>query len=411
MNKTKTTMIIMIVLLLTPIIVRATTPANLEISVASYNPIPAEPGNKETIYIKVINTGEEKAKNAQIQFVDNYPFKLLNEKDRTQTIGPMGQYETYIKSYEVMIDSKANQGTNYLKIRYSTDKEKNNWVEEKIPLTISSKEKTITINKIQVNPETTTPGGDATISLRVKNTADTNLRDVRIKLDLMPTIIGTTYFDVPIAPISSSSEKKIPLLESGQSSDIIFKVKTYPSAEAGVYKIPITISYTDDDGNNYATTDLTGITINSQPEVMITIDSTTINKKETTGEIIFSVTNKGLDEIKFTTIKLEKSNDYEIITPSNEEYLGNIDSDDYETAEYEIKLKNPLAKKISLPLKVTFKDNLNKDYEITKTLEMTIISAHEKTSNNSLTKIIIILVIIIIGYYSFKKIRRNKKNN
>lgn len=409
----KTTLLIMM-LLLTSILAGqalAADNADLTSTLLSYTPVPAQPGSYVTVTIKVTNNGMRATDNAVIEFLDNYPFSVDNEADKLGTIGVLGTKEDYLAEYRVRIDSNAVEGTNYLKVRYTTDANSDLWFEKKLPLTISEAQKTVSINNVLITPEMIAPGDKADVQIKVKNLATSNLRDVGVKLNLEGIVVGTTYVDIPLAPIGSSVEKRISSLKSGETADFEFVLQAYPEAEAGIYKVPVTLTYTDDNGNDFTRTDLISLVINGEADILVQIDSSTLYSDNGKGTVGFSITNKGFSEMKFLTVKLVESDVYNIKSISNEVYLGNVDSDDYELAEFEIKMKEHGLNQVKLPLILTFKDALNKEYEIEETLTLQLIStadAGEKDSKTG-TTIIVIAVVLVIGFLLYRRKKHKHK--
>ncbi len=404
------TALLSIVLLATPVL--AETNAHLTVTLQSYTPVPAEPGSYITVTFKVLNDGDRTAPSASLEFIDNYPFSVDDDSLKTEDIGLMDHQDDYLVEYRVRIDSAALEGTNYLKIRYTTDDSNDNWVEKELPLTVKSVQKTLAINKVDVFPEVVSPGDDAKVDIRLKNMANANLRDVAVQLNLAGTMVGTEYVDLPFAPIGSSIEKRIPLLRSGQSADIGFQLKTYPAAAAGIYKIPLLLSYTDENGNNFSRTDLISVIVNGPTDVLVQIDSSTLYSDGNKGDITFSITNRGFDEIKFLTITLGESDDYTIFSPSKESYLGNIDSDDYETTDFSVRLDKPGVDHVEFPVTVTFKDALNRDHAIEKNLTLPLISQADAGKGRSSTGliIVIVLVVLIVGYVIYRRKKKTKQH-
>ena len=59
---------------------------------------------------------------------------------------------------------------------------------------------------------------------------------------------------------------------------------------------------------------------------------------------------------------MKESEKYEIVSPA-EVYVGNIDSDDYETADFKISLNKVKEKEVILPLSLEYKDANNNEYK------------------------------------------------
>lgn len=385
--------------------------ANLNIALQSYTPVPAQPGSYATLTIKILNDGNAKAPSAAIEFVDNYPFSMDNEASRRVNIGSLDAHSDYLAEYRVRIDAQALEGQNYLKFRYIEDQTKQNWVEKELPLTLSSAQKTISINAVSVNPESVSPGSKINVELKIKNLATSNLRDVGVKLNLEGAVFGTQYYDIPLAPIGSSVEKRVSLLQSGQTADFDFVLQAYPTAAAAIYKVPVTLTYTDEDGQDYTRTDLISIVVNSQPDIMVTIDSTTLYSDNGKGTVLFSITNKGFSEIKFLTVTLDDTDEYTVKSVSNTLYLGNVDSDDYETAEFTLQMDQHGQGSVELPVTLAFKDALNEEHTMTEKLTLELITTADAGQEKSKTGIIVLVVavVVVIGFFVYRARKKHKK--
>jgi len=77
-----------------------------------------------------------------------------------------------------------------------------------------------------------------------------------------------------------------------------FDLVTLPEADGGIYKIPLTITYTDESGESYSKEDIIGLSVSSSPDLLITIDNSEIGKKTKTGNIVIKIVNRGLTNIK-----------------------------------------------------------------------------------------------------------------
>jgi LPXTG-motif cell wall-anchored protein len=167
----------------------------------------------------------------------------------------------------------------------------------------------------------------------------------------------------------------------------------------GVYKIPVLVNFSDQNGRGYQRSEYVGIRVGAKPDVSITIDDTTLTSAQKTGDLIIRVTNKGLGEIKFADVTLAQSDSYELISGSNERYVGNIDSDDYKTARVTI---TATGDTVSVPVTLTYMDALNTQYNMSQTLTIKVRSA-KNGSSNWLIISIVVLVLVIGGYFFFKR--------
>jgi hypothetical protein len=264
----------------------------------------------------------------------------------------------------------------------------------------------LTIGDVIQNPSKIAPGEKATISIDIKNEEDKDLKNVDVKLDLSDV-------NLPIAPISSSAEKTIDELDQDERKTLNFDIITLSTAESKIYKIPLKISYQDKDNVVYQKSDVVSLIIEAKPNIDVTSTNNYIIKgQEQT--LIIKVVNNGLAPIKFLDMQLLPSSYYTILS-SNKIYIGNIDSDDSDTAEYKLLVNNDAPKNLQLLILVNYRDTSNKLYSDTKVISVNAYDNNEaeqlglvKTSNLSLIIGVIIALIIIFIIYRMIKRRRKK---
>ncbi|OYT43690.1 MAG: hypothetical protein B6U88_00315 [Candidatus Aenigmarchaeota archaeon ex4484_56] len=388
--RSKLISLIIICLLLIP--AYADSYALISISTLKYEPSPAQPGKYLRLYLNVENVGTANADNLIIVLEPNYPFYLDKSENATRDIGMLEPSKNAIIDYKIRVASDAVEGDNELKLKYSTDG--NMWIEKKITITIQTLDANLAIKNFESKP--IEPGKTNTLKITIKNEADSYLRDINLKLDLS---------NLPFSPINHTEEKRIYHLESGEEKILKFNLLASPDADSNPYKIPLEISYYDSIGQKYEKTNYVTLIINSKPEIEVALDKSTILSPNKVGEITLDVINKGLTKIKFLTVYLEKSNEYEILSPSMV-YIGNLEPDDYDTIDYKIYVKSNSGK---FPLKLTlnYRDNNNKIYSEEKTVNLIVYSENDLRRYNFVsedyTMYIICFIVIIFLLYIYRK--------
>ncbi|MCF7872089.1 COG1361 S-layer family protein [Candidatus Woesearchaeota archaeon] len=406
----KTTILMALIVILTLAMATQTNAASpeIELTIQSYSPSPIEPGDSAELWIKAENIGTETAKKLQVEFLDNYPFKLISENDRITTINELEMGRSYILRYKIQIDPGAIQGSNNIQMKYSYDGHQEYSVTKNLPLLIRTTDTPITLSYVKLNDETMHPGEKNTLKIGIKNLAKSStVRDLSVELILTP-VYGSTGIlaDIPFTPLNSGSKKTLDKIRAGQTAEFEFQIATYPDAESKLYKVPVQIKYRDEIGTQYNDTILIGLEVNSKPELMITLEDSQINTQNPKGEITIAVTNRGISDLKLMTLTLEESQDYQIISPTNQIYLGNVDSDDFETARFEIKTQG--SGTIKLPIQIEYKDSLNKDFKENYEIEYNILEPNGE-QNNTGTIIIVVIILAIIGIIIYKKRKKKRK--
>jgi len=404
--KTKISMVILSIILLALVIptisAQQSDNPTLSATLATYDPVPASPGRSVDVWINIQNLGNKDASKVKIEFIDSSSFTLLSEADRVTEISSLGARSDYLIKYTVKVSENAIDGTNYLILKYGDEDFS---YEKKIAIDVKSTEVPITISSVKMNPKTLVPGSKSEITISIKNLAKSvNIKDLTVSMGLSPVAVSTTVIDLPFVPMESASQKTIDRITAGQTAEVSFVLAAYPNAEAGIYKVPVTLEFSDDSGTSYSEIVLIGIEVNSQPDILATIEGRTINSKVKDGEVTFDITNKGLNNIKLMTVTLKESDGYEIMSPSNTLYIRNIDSDDFESVNFNIKATG--TDNLKFPLTIEFKDAFNNKYS--EDIELEYIIRDAPNENRSFGAIIVVVLIIIIVVVVVVRKRRKK---
>lgn len=271
--------------------------------------------------------------------------------------------------------------------------------------TIINMDHAVRIQKLNSNPAIIAPGENVTISLEVKNSAQLVLDDLRITL-----ILPSTF-----KFLNDVNRVKISRLESGESKNIGFSAIASPTASEGIYDASLIIEYVSYLGTDYSNVGKEkrdnytfGLTVKAVPEIFAQIESAGVYQGKDVGVVTIKFVNQGVGNVQFLTAELLDSEDYEVIT-SNKEYIGDLDSDDFESVDFRIKLNE--EKKVDLLLKAYYKDSLNKNYaqEFKLPLEMRTAKELGISTNGTASTIGIILLLAVIAYFVYKKYRPKKK--
>jgi hypothetical protein len=260
----------------------------------------------------------------------------------------------------------------------------------------------IAIDSVLTSPSEIAPGEVSNIDFEVGNNGETDIQDISIILDLTSS---------PFAPYLSSTEFNIDELKDGKTKSASFKVKALNNADSGIYKIPLKIIYTEN-GQTKERSSLISLSINSEPIISGSIEEgSLLNGKE--NSISVKIVNKGLSSIKFLEAEIEKSSYYTILSPENV-YIGDLDSNDFDSADFKIYFKENSPTNIKIPIVLRYKDLLNNEYEKTLNLNAKVYSQEQAIQlgliqKNNTVIYVVIAVILIIIYLIYRSIRRAMK--
>lgn len=378
---------------------------NLRTTLVNQEPDPVEPGKYVNVRFKIENRGSKNAEDVTLELLPEFPFSIDKKSDAIKKIGSVhgmqiGELGVIVK-YRVRVDENAVEGENILKLRYKT--ENSGWVElDDFKIDVRTADALLIISSI--DPGKIIQGKIVPVTIGFKNLGDSWLRNIRVKLNLD---------GIPIAPIDSSNEKVIRKIMGNSEKELTFKLMAEGDAKSNIYKIPIELRYLDNVGTRYTSNISIGLIIGSMPDLSVVIDSTNIYSSLKKGEVTIKFVNKGSADIKFLNVKLMESGGYDIIS-SDEVYIGNVDSDDYETAEFELFVKKTKEKEIDVPLKITYNDANNKEYIKDVKLKLRLYSASEAkryglVKGNGKVGFVIIIVIVVGGFFFYRRWKKKKQ--
>ncbi|MBW6451525.1 MAG: hypothetical protein K0B02_02230 [DPANN group archaeon] len=368
-------------------------------------PDPAQPGQYFETWFKIENLGNSPAKNVSIEFVPSFPFSLDTSEKPIKSIGSLGIAQDAVVSYRVKVDDNAIEGLNKLSLRYKVSDDFGISFVETFDIQVLTKKAKIDVESVSVDD--LSPGSVGSIKIILKNNGVSIIDDIVVALDISTTA-------TPFAPVDSISEVRLGKLTAGKSSEAVFNIIAIPGASAGVYKVPVTITYTDLVGNDFSKSSVIGIVIGGKPNIYVGLEYTEILTSGDTGLLYVSIINKGIIDIKLLDISLGESDDYTVLSSKNV-YVGDLESDDYDTAEFNIHVfSNGIdGDDLELPITLKYLDANNGIYTEIKYVTVPLYTQAEaeqfmlkpKAFNSGY---LIFIVVLILGYAGYRY-KRDKK--
>jgi len=404
-DKMRKFILVLLVLSLTLVSVNAqeqTLGPDLVIDSVGIEPFPVEPGDTFEINFVVRNSNIKKTINGlEFSLQEFFPFSI--EGDKIVRINSLSPNEQISFNFLVKTSSNAISGVNEIKLDFQ-EGGGIKYVSSSINIDVSGTARDPSIVSIRTDPEIIKPGDEVKMILTLKNTVPVLMKNIDINFDLSAD-------DSPFTPIRTTTKRSLTSLNKGSSKDLIFNLAVDADADPKVYKIPLEIDYEDEFGNVYSIDTLTGLKISTEPELQYSIEKSDVYKAGNAGEIGIKIVNVGLADIKLLSVELEESNNYDIISVP-EVYIGNLESDDYETAEFRIYV-NSRSKELPLILNVRYKDSFNEVYEQNEVILLSLYSSSE-LSKFGIVKggrggnPIVYIILVIFAYLFIVEWRKTK---
>lgn len=271
-------------------------------------------------------------------------------------------------------------------------------------LSMISMANALIISNVNTAPDTIAPGQNADVAISLKNNADVDIEDVSVSLD---------FTNVPFAPYESGSDYNTNEILEGKTKDASFKIIALNDAKSGIYKIPVNIVYTED-SQQKTKTSLISMTINSKPILETSVEDGLFLKGQN-NKVSLKVVNKGLADVKFMEINVDSSTYYNLLS-QNKVYIGDVDSNDFQTADFQILFNNNAPSVINLPVSITYKDITYKEYNEDFDIQLKVYSQEQAqnlglVSKSNTSVYIIVVVVIVIIFFIYRWFRRRRKRN
>ena len=256
----------------------------------------------------------------------------------------------------------------------------------------------LTIESFSTSPQEVAPGKAIILNIELKNNLEEDAQEISISLDLK---------DLPLAPYKSSSEASFDEIKEGKAKEVEFELIAESNAETGTYKIPIDISYKLDNETKIKKS-FVSVVVNSEPELRLSYEGSII--KEKTNELTIKIVNSGLSEVKLLSLNIEDVSGLKVLN-SKQVYIGDIDSDDFDTAEFNVLVSEKAPSSLSLPVKLSYKDSLNNQKEENINLQIKTYTNEEAIKLGLIKKsnigmIAFAIIILIILYLVYRRLRK-----
>jgi len=365
--------------------------------ILKYEPSPVEPGGIMEVYVSVTNEGTT-SEDFAVEFIPDFPFSLGPGEDEVKTLSALPQGENALVKFWVSVDPEAPSEDRDIKFNYRYSSSPS-WIQLQSPISIRTTGAILTIEEYSTKPLISKPGDLIDVKLKIRNSGSLDVKNIDVVLKLDESMF---------AAIGSGTSKRINFIGAGQTADVEFSLMADTSAEIKVYSIPVTLEFKDSRGTEYSDETRFSLVMGAEPELMAVVDSTTISSKGQPGSVSLKVINKGIMDLKYLNLRLISTDQYKVLSASNEAYIGNLDSDDFETAEFIIK---PESKDVQLRAVLEFKDAYNKEYSRQFYLPLRVFSPRElgQGGTNWLGYLAVLVVLGVIGYWYYRRRKKNKK--
>lgn len=267
----------------------------------------------------------------------------------------------------------------------------------------------LSVAVLNYEPSPAQPGKFVTLFIKAENSGGNLIENSRFIL-------------IPKYPFTikrgEATEKTFGTIGSEQQVLLKYELFVDNSATEGTYEMPLRLC-TNYDCTSYKETPV-NIAVNTggTPKVEVGLEDFDIISPQKTGTVTFHIINRGNLNTKYALLDLIETNDFELLTP-NKIYIGKLESDDFETAEFKLYIKSTDKQTIDLPVRIQYTDANDKDYDQTTTLKLKIYSQEQllqmglmqKSKAPTYYSLIALLIAIYISFRIVKFILRKRSKH
>ena len=236
-----------------------------------------------------------------------------------------------------------------------------------------------------VNTPILSPGEEGVINFEVENNLNQDAEDVSVSINLA---------NLPFVSIGGSQES-VEEINTDDEEDFSFRIKAANDISPGDYSIPYSIEFKLNDELQKREGTI-GVSVAGETKLDYTI-STENPVVGQQGKITLKIINKEFGDAKFVLVKVFP--DGFTTLSDTQEYIGTIDSDDFESVAFDVVFKSPNP---IFTARVEYKDFSNKD--IAETIDLPIVVySREKAielgiikQNNTILYILIAVTAILL---------------
>ena len=324
MNKHKLTASIALILLLiggvtaqqsTTQGAEALSSSTLTMSVVNTDPYPLQSGEQGDLRLQIRNKGSSSAQNVEVTLLDNYPFEVKPDRQRSFEFGEMVQGQEYQIPAEVLVAEDSPDGSNTFKARVVTDN-MNRTLE--IPVEVQSQDIELNIANLQTEPGTLMPDTDNNqINVDIVNNGEKTAENVVLNLNTPEFFEKTSSF---------STRKALGNLAPGERKTASFTLDLNESAPSGMTTFETVTTYSADDSTaEIEQSDSFQLSIEGKPQFQVSKVESDL-RTGSNGKVRLEVENNGDVESSSTRIRVMDSSDQPFTYDSSSQYIGTLEA-------------------------------------------------------------------------------------
>ncbi len=339
----------------------------VRVLLASQSPNTVEPGDSVDLRFRFENNGSATIGAIEAELLPKYPLSITEPS--VKNIGSLDAKQkgtdAIVIKYAVHVDENADEGSYEIFLRYRIGS--GFWIRMG-PFYVDVKSSDAIVGVASFNmPGSFSAGSAGDVNVTIRNFGKSLVRDVRIGIDLD---------NIPFAPLGTSNDVMMDGISAGQAATASFRLIADTGAKAAYYKTRVTLHYTDYSGKAHVSNSTIGLLVYNEPKFELALKEAKVFTQKSNGEVVLSISNTGPADILFMTAELVETPEYLVIS-SPMIYVGNLEADDFETANFDIRTGSLKPGSISLNVRLSYMDNLNREIVRNEVVKLPIYSSSD----------------------------------
>lgn len=297
----------------------------ITLSLVNQDPDPALAGNTVEVRLGIENKGNSPFENMVLELIPEYPISMVPGEDNIKNIGTIKSYQTEdnmkIVKFNLKVDRDANAADYELKIKYYEQGKEASAMQKSLNLDVESQE---SAEVIYIDKSTLIPGKQTDLKFTINNVGNAPLRDLTFKWENEDDII---------LPVGSDNTKYIKYIDMGGSADLNYKVIADTSADPGLYKLDLSLTYSDPiTGEENELSTIAGVYVGGVTDFEVAFS------EASAGDTSFSIANIGSTPAYSVSVIIPEQDGWKT-TGSNSVIIGNLNNGDYTVASFGLQKK------------------------------------------------------------------------
>lgn len=268
--------------------------AVLDVSLASQNPYPAEPGANMNLEVKIENTGTAGANDVVVEILPGLSFTLLSGESAKRTITQIGPQSSVQETYDMFVNTETISSSYDIDFKIYYASNPGIYSTKSVSVSVQGNPKLI-VDSVTTTPDDIEPGGSVKLNFKIKNIGSGTARQLQASLN------ATSSY---LVPVLSGGLVYIGDIESGETGNAVMELSIDSLAEYKTYTAVLTLDYNDE--SNTPTSDTFNIGI---PVIgSIRLDIINVEPNYNRQSIDIEVANKGTTDAKSVEVKFIVNN-------------------------------------------------------------------------------------------------------